>query len=117
MVSSGCCRLSDNRATNSGSNPGRSSRMKHDRSLLLFVFLEDGSGSSGTGAVGHCTTQYWGQQMDRVHELRDEVEGLLQSQQRKFKQATHSVLNKLLCNYGTHIKVRYKSVHAPYSTV
>ena len=104
-LSSGCCRLSNNRSVPVNSNPERRSRTKCDRSLVLFVFLEDTAASRNTGAVGHCTTHYWEQQMDRVCELREMLDGLLQSQQKKFKQATHSVLNKLLCNYGTHIKV------------
>ena len=77
--------------------------MKCNRSLMLFVFLEDASVVKG--AVTHSTTQHWSQQMERVCELRGMLAGLLQSQQKKFKQATHSALNKLLCNYGTRIKV------------
>ena len=70
---------------------------------MIFVFLEDASVTKG--AVTHSTTHHWGQQMDCVYELREVLAGLLQSQQKKFKQATHSALNKLLCNYGTTIKV------------
>ena len=43
--------------------------------------------------------------MEGVCELKEMMEQLLYSQQKKFRQATHSVLNKLLCNYGSHSKV------------
>lgn len=102
VVSSGWCSLSNNRPV---VHSDRQSRTGCDRSLIVFVFLEDASTSRDRGSVGHCTTHYWGKQMERVRELREMLDGLLQSQQRKFKQATHSVLNKLLCNYGSHIKV------------
>ena len=82
--------------------PKRKSRVSCNHTLTLFVFLEDSDALRGPG---HCTTSHWGQQMERVHELRGMLDGLVHSQQKKFKQATHSALNKLLCNYGTHIKV------------
>ena len=43
--------------------------------------------------------------MELVHTVRRRFEGALHSFQRKFHQAVHSALNKLLCNYGTHLKV------------
>ena len=104
VVSSMCCHLGDSRtASHPDHHPTGRSRVKCNRSLMLFVFLEDTSVVKG--AVTHSTTHHWGQQMDCVCELRGLLGRLLQSQQKKFKQATHSALNKLLCNYGTHIKV------------
>lgn len=103
VVSPCCCQLSDNRESlRPEQQHARKSRVSCNRILMLFVFLEAAGAGKG---VGHCTTNHWGQQMDCVHELRGMLDGLLHSQQKKFKQATHSVLNKLLCNYGTHIKV------------
>ena len=91
MACSGYCRLSDNRRALDTDDAPRRSRVKGDRSLVLFVFLEDSTtAGGGRGAVGHCTTGYWAQQMERVSELRRVLDDLFQSQQKKFKQG-HSL--------------------------
>ena len=44
--------------------------------------------------------------MEEIQEVRGTLSHLIHSHQRKFHQAVHSALNKLICNYGTHLKVR-----------
>ena len=110
MTSSGYCHLNDNRVTMATNQQTRQSRVKRDRSLVLFIFLEDTTTTVSRGSVGHSTTGYWGKQLERLCGLRGMVDELLQTHRRKFRQATHSVLNKLLCNYGTHIKVGLSTI-------
>lgn len=114
VESSWTCQLSDNQAASRPQDQlTRKSRGCYNRNLMLFVFLEKAGAEEG---VRQCTTHYWSQQIDCVHEVRGMLDGLIYSQQKKFKQATHCVLNKIVCNYGTHIKVKrcYTSVHASY---
>ena len=99
MIPSGYCKLSDSIATTESNQ-----RQRKEFSLLLFVFLEQTSTAVPPSGDMN-TTRDWGKKMKCVSELREMVEQMLQSQQKKFRQASHSVLNKLLCNYGTHIKV------------
>ena len=101
MVPSGYCRL---RNALSLTELQQVSGARRELSLLLFVLLEETGGPTvGEGSA----TASWGRKMDLMCELREVIEQLLQSQQRRFWQASHSALNKLLCNYGTHGKVLY----------
>ena len=107
MVSCGYCQLSNSQQLSDSARAQKRSGVSRDLTLLLFVFLEETGNAAATvgGGGGSSTTYHWNQQMDLVCELKQMMETLLQSQQKKFRQATHSVLNKLLCNYGTHMKV------------
>lgn len=107
MASCGICQLSNSQQPPDSARAQRRSGVSRDLTLLLFVFLEETSNAAATvgGGGGSSTTCHWSQQMDLVCELKEMMETLLQSHQKKFRQATHSVLNKLLCNYGTHLKV------------
>ena len=104
VVSCGHCQLSNSQRSPDSAGVVGSSGVRRDLTLLLFVFLEETGAAVAVGG-GSSTTSYWSQRMDRVCELKETMEQLLQSQQKKFRQATHSVFNKLLCNYGTHFKV------------
>lgn len=97
-----CCQLSNSRPA-SGCHPDRPSRVSQQHTLLLFMFLEDVS--AGRGRVS-CPNARWRQQMEQIQEVRGTLSRLIHSHQRKFRQAVHSALDKLICNYGTHLKVR-----------
>ena len=43
--------------------------------------------------------------MELHHKLRGIFQSLAVEQSKKFQQAVHSALNKLICNYGSHAKV------------
>ena len=43
--------------------------------------------------------------MELLHKLRGEFQDLVVAQSKKFHQVTHSALNKVICNYGSHAKV------------
>ena len=43
--------------------------------------------------------------MELHHKLRGMFQSLVVEQSKKFQQAVHSALNKLICNYGSHAKV------------
>lgn len=87
---------------NSRSRGGeRPSSVAANHSLKLFIFLE----RAGSKRVGNDNEQ-WRQTMEVIHELRSSFNTLVVTHSRKFHQALHSVLNKLICNYGTHAKVR-----------
>ena len=43
--------------------------------------------------------------MELHHKLRGMFQSLAVEQSKKFQQAVHSALNKLICNYGSHAKV------------
>ena len=87
---------------NSRSRGGeRSSSLAANHSLKLFIFLE----RAGSKRVRNDNEQ-WRQTMEVIHELRSSFNTLVVTHSRKFHQALHSVLNKLICNYGTHAKVR-----------
>lgn len=71
-----------------------------NRRLHLFIFLEDTTRDSGLGK--NCQ---WKQNMELHHKLRGMFQSLAVKQSKKFQQAVHSALNKLICNYGSHAKV------------
>ena len=48
--------------------------------------------------------------MEVLYKLRGEFQDLVVAQSKKFHQVTHSALNKVLCNYGSHAKVRNRFV-------
>ena len=75
--------------------------MAANHSLKLFIFLEQ----AGSKRVRNDNEQ-WRQTMEVIRELRSSFNTLVVTHSRKFHQALHSVLNKLICNYGTHAKVR-----------
>ena len=102
VVPSYQCQLSGSRQARGDHR--RVSRVNRQHTLLLFLFLEE-DGAHGRGR-GSCPNEQWRKQMELVHTMRGRLEGALYSFQRKFHQAVHSTLNKLLCNYGTHLKVR-----------
>ena len=105
---------------NSRSRGGeRPSSVAVNHSLKLFIFLE----RAGSKRVGNDNEQ-WRQTMEVIHELRTSFNTLVVTHSRKFHQALHSVLNKLICNYGTHAKVRsdnavehYRGRESPYAIV
>ena len=84
--------------TNSRQQSSQPSR----HTLIMFLFLEDPSSTEKTQLSDNIR---WKQQMEVVHKLRVMLQGLIMSQSRKFHQATHSALNKIACNYGSHSKV------------
>ena len=43
--------------------------------------------------------------MELHHKLRGVFQSMVVRQSKKFQQAVHSALNKLICNYGSHAKV------------
>ena len=47
----------------------------------------------------------WKHQIELVHKLRVDFQELVMTNSKKFHQATHSALNKIACNYGSHSKV------------
>lgn len=44
--------------------------------------------------------------MECVYKHRGELQKLIMHHTKKFQQATHSALNKMACNYGSHSKVK-----------
>lgn len=51
----------------------------------------------------------WEQRFSLEQELRAQFDSLVVDHRKKFQQAAHSALNKLICNYGTYSKVRRMS--------
>ena len=45
--------------------------------------------------------------MELLHQLRVEFQNVVVTHSKKFQNSVHSVLNKLICNYGSHAKVTY----------
>ncbi len=81
--------------------------MSDGHSLLLFIFLEEGDGGGRRGRG----SEEWGQGFSLVQELRAKFDSLVVEQCKKFQQAAHSALNKLICNYGVYNKVsRWRKV-------
>ena len=76
--------------------------VKGDRSLQLLVFLEECGPEGGRRGSNN---EQWKHTFGLVHEIRRSFENLVVDQSRKFQQASHSALNKLICNYGSHVKV------------
>ena len=87
--------------TSSREGRERSARVSNGRTLLLFVFLE--AEGRGEGRRGVC--EEWLDGFSLVQELRSRFDGLVMDQSRKFQQAVHSALNRLICNYSTYTKV------------
>ena len=88
--------------------------MAANHMLKLFIFLEPAS-SQGSRRAGSNNEQ-WRQNVEVLYEMRRSFDSLVVTHSRKFHQALHSVLNKLICNYGTHENVRnteshYSSIH------
>ena len=94
------CEISNTRIRPSTTTPRSNSSVPTDRRLHLFIFLEDTTWDSGLGK--NCQ---WKQNMELHHKLRGMFQSLAVEQSKKFQQAVHSALNKLICNYGSHAKV------------
>ena len=97
VVPSIVCEVANSRSRG-GEKP---SSVAANHSLKLFIFLEQ----AGSKRVRNDNEQ-WRQTMEVIRELRSSFNTLVVTHSRKFHQALHSVLNKLICNYGTHTKVR-----------
>lgn len=109
------CQLNNTHSA-SGSQASRRSRVKQKRHLLLlFMFLEEVSGTS-SGRIG--LSDWWSEHMELVYGVRGQINNIVHSHQRKVLQAVHSALNKLFCNYELHNKVSlylvYKSNFTDY---
>ena len=96
------CEISNMRIRPSTTTPSSNSNssVPTNRHLHLFIFLKDTAQESGLGK--NCQ---WKQSMELHHKLRGAFQSLIVEQSRKFQQAVHSALNKLICNYGSHAKV------------
>ena len=91
--------------TNSKSGgEGRRSSVAANHTLELFIFLEHASSQGGRRAGSD--NEQWRKNVELLYEVRRKFDSLVVTHSRKFHQAVHSVLNKLICNYGTHEKVR-----------
>ena len=94
------CEISNVRTRPSSTIPHSGSSFPTNRHLHLFIFLKDTTQDSGLGK--NCQ---WKQSMELHHKLRMMFQSLVVDQSKKFQQAVHSALNKLICNYGSHAKV------------
>ena len=111
VVPSIACEVTNSRS----GGEGRRSSVAANHTLKLFIFLEPAS-SQGSRRAGSDNEQ-WRQNVEVLYEMRRSFDSLVVSHSRKFHQALHSVLNKLICNYGTHEKVRHTEYESHYSSI
>lgn len=100
VIPSIACKVTNSRS----GGEGRRSSVAANHTLKLFIFLEHAS-SQGSRRAGSDNEQ-WRKNVELLYEVRRRFDTLVVTHSRKFHQAVHSVLNKLICNYGTHEKVR-----------
>lgn len=79
------------------------SRVATRHSIQLFVFLEEVGEVKGRRREP--TSEHWRCCVALQRALRVNLERLVERHARKFRQAVHSALNKVVCNYGLHTKV------------
>ena len=87
-------------ATNSHSHT--SQHLSRQHTLLVFLFLTSPSTCENSRLSD---SMQWKHQTELVHKLRVDFQELVMTYSKKFHQATHSALNKIACNYGSHSKV------------
>ena len=73
-----------------------------NRHLELFIFLEDTNERERSGLGKNCQ---WKHSFELHHKLRGAFQNLAVEHSKKFHQAVHSALNRVICNYGSHAKV------------
>ena len=108
MVPSYTCEITNLRtrpsSTTTTTNRPYSSRQAEaaNHHIELFIFLEDVDHREKSGLGKNCL---WKESIELHHKLKEAFQRLAVDHSRKFHQAVHSALNKLICNYGSHAKV------------
>lgn len=102
VIPSYACEITNLRTSSNASRTPCSSSLALNHRLQLFVFLEDSSDCKKTGLGKN---SQWKQSTELHHRLRGLFQKLVVDHSKKFHQAIHSALNKLICNYGSYAKV------------
>lgn len=86
-----------------------SSCLKSQRCLQIFLYVEDISERKLSSSQDK-----WEDKMKLLSELRDGFGHLIANHSRKFHHVIHSCLNKIICNYGAHLKVNSDCISDVY---